>query len=449
MFDEYFTPPSIVVSLVQEVAALRALVLADSLVSTSIDQDDPSSSTPSTQEQEQSPNISQGFEESQEKPIFRDDPLNESSHEESPSQGSSTNVRQTHAAFEHLGKWTKNHPIAYVIGNPSHSISMRKQLQTDAMWCYFDAFLTSVELKNFKQEMTEPSWIDAMQEEIHEFQRLEVKTDEFGRVLKNKARLVAQGFRQEEGIDFEESFTPVARIEAIRIFVANATHKNMTIYQMDFKTDFLNGELKEEFYISQPEGFVDQDNLSHGHGNQGNRDRGRAFMMGAEEARQDPNIVMDIEPSDLGFSYEIEIASGQLVEIDKVIRGCRLEIEGHKFDINLIPFRSRSFDVIIGMDWLSDHKAEIICHEKVVRIPLLDGKEIEFQIELIPGATPVAKSPYRLAPFELEELSGQLKELQDKGFIRSSSSPWGAPVLFVKKKDGSFRMCIDYRELNS
>ncbi|GJW52185.1 putative reverse transcriptase domain-containing protein [Tanacetum coccineum] len=151
--------------------------------------------------------------------------------------------------------------------------------------------------------------------------------------------------------------------------------------------------------------------------------------------------LLGIEPSDLGFSFEIEIASGQLVEIDKVIRGCKLEIECHVFDNNLIPFRSGSFDVIIGMDWLSDHKAEIICHEKIVRIPLLDGK-------LIPGATLVAKSPYRLAPSELEELSGQLKELQDKGFIRPSSSPWGALILFAKKKDGSFRMCIDYRELN-
>ncbi|GJV57357.1 putative reverse transcriptase domain-containing protein [Tanacetum coccineum] len=135
-----------------------------------------------------------------------------------------------------------------------------------------------------------------------------------------------------------------------------------------------------------------------------------------------------IEPSDLGFSYEIEIASGQLVKIDKVIRGCKLEIEGHVFDINLIPFRSGSFDVIIGTDWLSDHKAKLICHEKVVRIPLpgeeivvvkdfpevfpddLSGlppvREIEFRIELIPGAMPVAKSPYRLAPSELEELSG-------------------------------------------
>ncbi|GKE57584.1 retrovirus-related pol polyprotein from transposon TNT 1-94 [Tanacetum coccineum] len=90
-----------------------------------------------------------------------------------------------------------------------------------------------------------------------------VKTDKFGGVLKNKARLVAQGFRQEEGIDFEQSFAPVARIEAIRIFVANAANKNMTIFQMDVKTAFLNGELKEEVYVSQPEGFVDQDNPSH------------------------------------------------------------------------------------------------------------------------------------------------------------------------------------------
>ncbi|GJW11323.1 retrovirus-related pol polyprotein from transposon TNT 1-94, partial [Tanacetum coccineum] len=88
-------------------------------------------------------------------------------------------------------------------------------------------------------------------------------TDEFGGVLKNKARLVAQGFRQEEGIDFEESFAPVARIEAIRIFIANAANKNMTIFQMDVKTTFLNGELKEKVYVSQQKGFVDQDNPSH------------------------------------------------------------------------------------------------------------------------------------------------------------------------------------------
>ncbi|GJU20453.1 retrovirus-related pol polyprotein from transposon TNT 1-94 [Tanacetum coccineum] len=284
MFDEYFNPPSTAVTPVQDAVAPRAVVLADSPVSTSIDQDAPSASILSTQEQEHSPSISQGFEESPKTPIFRDDLINESPNEESTSQGSSSNVRQTHTPFEHIGRWTKDHPIANIIGNPSCSVSTRKQLQTDAMWCYFDAFLTSIEPKNFKQAMTKPSWIDAMQEEIHEFQRLEVwelvpcpdkvlliklkwiykvKTDEFSGVLKNKARLVAQGFRQEEGINFEESFAPVARIEAIRIFVANVAHKNMTIYQMDVKMAFLNGELKEEVYVSQPEGFVDQDNPSH------------------------------------------------------------------------------------------------------------------------------------------------------------------------------------------
>ncbi|GJT58743.1 retrovirus-related pol polyprotein from transposon TNT 1-94 [Tanacetum coccineum] len=123
-----------------------------------------------------------------------------------------------------------------------------------------------------------------MQEEIHEFDRLDVwelvpppdsamiialkwiykvKLDEYGDVLKNKARLVAKGFHQEEGLDFEESFTLVARLEAIRIFIANAANKNMTVYQMDVKTAFLNGELKEEVYVHQPKGFVDPERPHH------------------------------------------------------------------------------------------------------------------------------------------------------------------------------------------
>ncbi|GJY11290.1 retrovirus-related pol polyprotein from transposon TNT 1-94 [Tanacetum coccineum] len=284
LFDEYFNPPTIAVSTVPVAAAPRAVEIADSPVSTSIDQDAPSSSIPSTQDQEHSLIISQGVEESPKTPLFHDDPLHEFLHEDSTSQGSSSNVRPSHTPFKLIGRWTKDHPIANVIGDPSRSVFTRKQLKTDVMWCYFDAFLTSVEPKNFKQAMTEPSWIDATQEEIHEFKRLQVwelvscldkvmliklkwiykvKTDEFGRVLKNKARLVAQGFKQEEGINFEESFAPVARIEAIRIFVANAANKNMTIFQMDVKTAFLNGELKEEVYVSQPEGFVDQEYPSH------------------------------------------------------------------------------------------------------------------------------------------------------------------------------------------
>ncbi|GKB59060.1 retrovirus-related pol polyprotein from transposon TNT 1-94 [Tanacetum coccineum] len=164
LFDEYFNPPTIAVSTVPVAVAPRDVEIADSHVSTSIDQDAPSSSILSTQDQEHSIIISQGVEESPKTPLLHDDPLHEFLYEDSTSQGSSSNV----------------------------------------------------------------------------------KTDKFCRVLKNKAKLVAQGFRQEERIDFEESFTPVARIEAIRIFVANATNKNMTIFQMDVKMTFLNGVLKEE-----------------------------------------------------------------------------------------------------------------------------------------------------------------------------------------------------------
>ncbi|GKG05696.1 hypothetical protein Tco_0325782, partial [Tanacetum coccineum] len=131
MFDEYFNPLPIVVSPVQKAAAPRAEVLVDSPVLTFIDQDAPSTSIPSSQEPEQSPIISQGFEESLKTPTFHDDPLNESPNEDSSPQGSSSNVRLIHTPFEHLGRWTKDRPIANVIGDPSRSVSTRKQLETD------------------------------------------------------------------------------------------------------------------------------------------------------------------------------------------------------------------------------------------------------------------------------------------------------------------------------
>ncbi|GJW41592.1 putative reverse transcriptase domain-containing protein [Tanacetum coccineum] len=207
---------------------------------------------------------------------------------------------------------------------------------------------------------------------------------------------------------------------------------------------------------------------------------------------------IDIAPTALNTSYEVELADGKVVSTNTVLRGCTLVLLNHVFKIDLLPTRLGSFDVIVGMDWLSYHRAVIDCYEKIVRIPLPNGeflevqgerpeknpgslacikadekklddirvvrdfpevfpddlsglppvREIEFRIDLIPGASPVVKSPYRLAPSEMLELSNQLKELQEKGFIRPSHSPWGAPVLFVKKKDGAMRMCIDYRELN-
>ncbi|GJW03817.1 retrovirus-related pol polyprotein from transposon TNT 1-94 [Tanacetum coccineum] len=185
---------------------------------------------------------------------------------------------------DHLRKWSKDHPLDNIVGNPSRPVSTRKQLASDALWCCYHTELSKVEPKNFKMAVIEDCWFQAMQDEIHEFDRLEVwelvprpvyvmvialkwiykvKLDEYGDVLKNKARLVAKGYRQEEGIDFEESFAPVARIEAIRIFIANAASKNMVIYQMDVKTAFLNGDLQEEVFVSQPEGFEDPKHPTH------------------------------------------------------------------------------------------------------------------------------------------------------------------------------------------
>ncbi|GJQ95565.1 putative reverse transcriptase domain-containing protein [Tanacetum coccineum] len=171
----------------------------------------------------------------------------------------------------------------------------------------------------------------------------------------------------------------------------------------------------------------------------GNQVRGRAFNVNvnAMEVVQDPNVVtgtfslndqfvtvlfdsgadfsfistkfaplLNVKPSIANPGYVIEVADGKKVEVDSIFCNCKLELGSSLFSINLIPLGHGSFDVIVGMDWLSQHKAMIVCHEKV------------------------------------------LQELQDKGFIRPSHSPWVAPVLFVKKKDGSLHMCIDYMELN-
>ncbi|KAM0053816.1 putative nucleotidyltransferase, Ribonuclease H [Helianthus debilis subsp. tardiflorus] len=302
-------------------------------------------------------------------------------------------------------------------------------------------------------------------------------------------------------------------------------------------------ELNQNRNNNQGAGNNEQNN------NAGNGARGRAFVIGAGGARNGPNVVagkfllddryvsvlfdsgadasyvslriskkLKHPPALLSSKHIVKIANGRNIEASHVIHDCTLELSGHTFSIDLFPVKLGSFDVVIGMDWLSKHRAEIPCQEKAVRIPrrfgqplIIQGnkggevtgiisllkaqkclqkghtailalvtdtlekekriedfpvvrdypevfpeelpglpphRQVEFQIELAPGAAPIARAPYRLAPAELKELSTQLQELLDKGFIRPSSSPWGAPVLFVKKKDGTFRMCIDYRELN-
>nr|GEZ22178.1 putative reverse transcriptase domain-containing protein [Tanacetum cinerariifolium] len=207
------------------------------------------------------------------------------------------------------------------------------------------------------------------------------------------------------------------------------------------------------------------------------------------------SFLININPSTLDYSYDVELADGKIIEVNTVIRGCTLNFLNHPFNIDLMPVELGSFDVIIGMDWLKTYHAVIVCDEKIVRVPfenetliircdgsnnwtqlniisctktrkyLLKGypiflanittkmikdKSKEKQLENVPIVRDFSEVfPKDLpAPSEMKELSDQLQELSDKGFIRPSSSPWGAPVLFVKKKDGSFRMCIDYRELN-
>ncbi|GJX89046.1 putative ribonuclease H-like domain-containing protein [Tanacetum coccineum] len=175
-------------------------------------------------------------------------------------------------------RWTKDHPIEQVIGNPSQSIRTRRQLETDGEMCMFALTVSQTEPKNIKEAMADSAWIESMQEELHQFDRLDVwelvdrplcknvinlkwiwknKRDEENTIIRNKSRLIAKGYAQKEGIDFEESFAPVARLEAVRLFIAYAAHKSFTVYQMDVKTTFLYGPLKEEVYVNQPDGFVD------------------------------------------------------------------------------------------------------------------------------------------------------------------------------------------------
>nr|GEX53078.1 retrovirus-related Pol polyprotein from transposon TNT 1-94 [Tanacetum cinerariifolium] len=187
--------------------------------------------------------------------VFASEPQSEASSSGDISSTESPYVSQT---LYHLNKWSKDHPLDNVIGNPSRRVSTRKQLATDALWCLYSLSHEFDQLQVWELVPQPDCVMIIVLKWIYK-----VKLDEYGDVLKNKARLVTKGYRQEEGIDFEESFAPVARIEAICIFIANAASRNMSIYQMDVKKAFLNGELKEEVYVSQLEGFVDPDHPTH------------------------------------------------------------------------------------------------------------------------------------------------------------------------------------------
>ncbi|GKB93578.1 retrovirus-related pol polyprotein from transposon TNT 1-94 [Tanacetum coccineum] len=274
LFKELLTPPPSVdcpapevIALIAEVVTLEPVVSTGLPSSTTVDQDAPS---PNVVHMNNDP--------------FFGIPILENDSEASSSSDVIPTIVQSAAPYsEHITKWTKDHPLDNIIGELERPVSTRLQLHEQAIFCYYDAFLSSVEPKTYKDALTQSCWIEAMQEELNEFEHLKVwelvprpdkvmvitlkwiymvKPYELGGILKNKAHLVAHG-HQEEGINFEESFALVARLDAIQIFLAYVAHMNMVVYQMDVKTTFLNGILREEVYVSQPDEFVDQDNPNH------------------------------------------------------------------------------------------------------------------------------------------------------------------------------------------
>ncbi|GJZ45711.1 putative ribonuclease H-like domain-containing protein [Tanacetum coccineum] len=248
MFDEHLEQSRVNEPVPSATEINAQVVPPGTSLSTTIAQDAPSTSASSSTSDMHHPVRHQ---EIAEEPTHEDPPINHDvlhpSHnlvtgEPGSAQSSSGNVNsaepnQVNYPPDHLRRWTKDHPLDNIVGNPSRPVSTRKQLASDALWCCFHTKLSKVEPKNFKMAVIEDCWFQAMQDEIHEFDHLEVwelvprpiyvmvialkwiykvKLDEYGDVLKNKARLVAKGYRQEEGIDFEESFAPVARIDGIR-----------------------------------------------------------------------------------------------------------------------------------------------------------------------------------------------------------------------------------------
>nr|GFA33274.1 retrovirus-related Pol polyprotein from transposon TNT 1-94 [Tanacetum cinerariifolium] len=265
IFDELLKPPPSVDPQAPEVIAPIVEVIppvqvasTGSPYSTTVDQDAPSPSKSQTTPETQSSVIPQDVEEDIhdiEVAHMGNDPLfcipipKVTSAQSSSTISHHTIVQSDHKIPQLSSKWTKDHPLDNIIGSLDSILMDRSDARR----------LNEFELLEVWELVPRPDkvivitlkWI------------YKVKLDELGGILKNKARLVARGYRQEEGIDFEESFDPVVRLEAIRIFLAYAAHKNMVVYQMDINTAFLNGNLREEVYVSQPDGFVDQDNPNH------------------------------------------------------------------------------------------------------------------------------------------------------------------------------------------
>ncbi|GKB58155.1 retrovirus-related pol polyprotein from transposon TNT 1-94 [Tanacetum coccineum] len=273
VFDEFFNPPANVDSSVPAdaipVPAVEAQAPVESTgspTSTTVDTDAPSTSTSQTSTQPQSKEIPFGADEENhdlEVAHMSNDPYfgipipEISSEESSSSDVIPTIVHPDAPVSEHISRWTKDHPLQNIIGELSRPVSTRLQLHEQALFCYYDAFLTVVEPKTYKDTLTQAYWIEAMQEELNEFEHLEV----WELVPRpDKVMVITLNVGSTSKLMSWEQTRGRSNIPSICWLTA---HMNMLIYQIDVKTAFLNGILREEVYVSQPNGFMDSNNPNH------------------------------------------------------------------------------------------------------------------------------------------------------------------------------------------
>ncbi|GKB94230.1 retrovirus-related pol polyprotein from transposon TNT 1-94, partial [Tanacetum coccineum] len=245
-----------------EVVAPVHVVSTGSPSLTTVDQAAPSPSHSQTTPETQPPVIPNDVEEDNHDIVIThmgNDPYISILIPEIPSDQSSSSdcihiiVHPDHQISEHNSKCTKDHLLENIISELDRPVSTRLQLHEQALFCYYDAFLTTIEPKTYKDALTQSCWIEAMQEELNEFELLEV-----WELVPRPDKVMVITLKK-----IYKSFALVARLEAIRIFLAFAAYMNMVVYQMDVKTAFLNGNLREEVYASHPNGFVDPDNPNH------------------------------------------------------------------------------------------------------------------------------------------------------------------------------------------
>nr|GFA00530.1 retrovirus-related Pol polyprotein from transposon TNT 1-94 [Tanacetum cinerariifolium] len=276
-----------------------------------------------------------------------------------------SNVHTFYQPYPHEKKWTKDHPLHKIIGDPKLSVQTRGQLANS---CLFSCLLSSIELANVAEALRDADWVGAMQEELDQFAKLKVwrlvprpevksviktkwifkiKKDESSLVIRNKSRLVAVGYSQQEGIDYDETFALVARIEAIRLSLAYAAHKDFTVFQMDVKTMFLNGILKEEVYVGQPPGFVSKQYPDRVYA---------ALDKALYGLKQAPRAKMVHEPSDANreititetfhFQTDDELSDKKLKQIEADDQAIQTILLGLPKDIYAAPEWSRHVTIV-------------------------------------------------------------------------------------------------------